>query len=100
MQQRAMRFKVLLNMCQDRISKDQAGNLLDQRFHVVATTQELNHSACNFMRLNGDYLRTEGPLSRAMAKWPCHIDRFESQYEKSFTGHRLFGADIVDRIRK
>ena len=42
----------------------------------------------------------EGPLSRAMATWICCIDRFESQYYKVFTGHSLFGADIVDQIHK
>ena len=50
--------------------------------------------------MTGDYLGMGGPLSRAMAIWPCHIYRFERQYEKAFAGHRLFRADIVDWIHK
>ena len=54
-------------MGKDRISKDEAGDLLDQRVHMVTTTCEIRHITRNFVRLNGDYFRTEGPLSRAMA---------------------------------
>ena len=35
-----------------------------------------------------------------MATLTCHIDRFEGQYNKAFAVHRLFRADIVDRIHK
>ena len=95
-----MRVQVLLAMGQDRLSKDEAGELLDQRVHVVSMTQELRHSTRNFVRLNGDFFGVEGPLSREMMTWPCRIDRFERQYNKDFAGHHLFGADIVDRIHK
>ena len=67
---------------------------------MVATTWELRHSTQNFVRLSGDYLVTEGPLSRSMATWPRCIDRFKSQYDKVFTGHSLFGVDIVDQTHK
>ena len=87
-------------MGQDRLSKDEAGELLDQSAHVVFTAQELRHITRNSVRLTRDYLGTEGPLSRAMVTWPRHIDLFERKYDKAFTGNRLFGADIVDRIYK
>ena len=35
-----------------------------------------------------------------MASWPCHIDRFERQYNKYFYRDPLFGADLMDRIHK
>ena len=76
--------QVLIAIGQDRISKEEAGELLDQRIQVVPTTQELRHNTRNFVWLTGDYLGTEGPISRAMEKWPCRIDRFERQYDKSF----------------
>ena len=44
-----------------------------------------------------DYLVKEGTPSRVMVTWPRHIDRFKRQYEKSFTGYRLF---VADRIHK
>ena len=87
-------------MGQDQLSKDKADEFLDQRAHVVATTQELRHSTRNFVRMTGHYLGTEGPLSRVMEPWPHHVDRFKHQYNKAFAGHRLFGADIVDCIHK
>ena len=62
-----MRFQVLLAMGQYLLPKDKAGELLDQHVNLVATTQEIRHITRNFVRLNGDYFRTEGPLSRAMA---------------------------------
>ena len=95
-----MRVQVLLTMGQDRLSKDKAGELLDQHVHVVKTNQELCHSTRNFVQITKDYLGAEGPLSRAMATWPLHIDRLGRQYDKSFAGHRIFGADIVDWIHK
>ena len=67
---------------------------------MVATTQELRHSTRKLVRLNRDYLGIESPLSRAMVTLTCHIDRFEGQYDKAFAVHRLFRADIVDRIHK
>ena len=99
-QQRATRVQVLLAMGHDRISREKAGELLDQRIHVVAMTQEIHHITRNFVRMTEDYLRTEGPLSRAMATWPRQIDHFECQYDKAFAGHCLFGADIVYWIHK
>ena len=62
-----MIVQVLLAMCQDRLSQDEAGKLLDQRVHVVDMAQELRHSTRKFVRLTGDCLGTEGPPSRAMA---------------------------------
>ena len=87
-------------MGKDRISKDEAGDLLDQRVHMVTTTCEIRHITRNFVRLTGDYLGMEITLSIAMASWPCHIDRFERKYDKIFSGHRLFGEEIVVRIHK
>ena len=74
-----MVVQLLLTVGQYRLSKDEAGKLLDQRVHVVATTQELCHSTRNFVHLTRDYLGTESPLSRAMAELPRHIYRFERQ---------------------
>ena len=62
--------------------------------------EKLCHSTQFFLWLTGDYLGTEGLLSRAMVTRPCRIDCFERNYDKAFTGHRLFGADIMDRIHK
>ena len=67
---------------------------------MVTTTQELRRITRNFLRLTGEYLGTEGPLSRAMVAWPHHIDCFELQYDKTFAVHRLFRVEIVDRIHK
>ena len=69
-----MRVQILIAMVQDRLSKEEAGKLLYQRVHVVATTQEFQHSTQNFVQMTGDYLGAEGPLSRAMVTLPCHID--------------------------
>ena len=87
---------ILFAMGQDRLSKEESGELLDQQVHVVATTQEIRHSTRKFVRLNRDHLGTEGPLSQAIATWPCHIGRFDFQYDKSFSGDRIFYVDIVD----
>ena len=35
-----------------------------------------------------------------MDTWPCHIDRFERQYNKAFVGNPFFGADVDNRIHK
>ena len=61
-QQRAMRIQVLLSMVQDRLSKEEATELLDQRFHVLMLTQELRHSTRNFVRIAGDYLGEGNPV--------------------------------------
>ena len=49
-----MQVQELLAMVQERLSKDEAGNILDQRVHVVATTQELRHSTQNLVWLTRD----------------------------------------------
>ena len=54
----------------------------------------------NFVKLAGDYLGEESPICLSMASWPCHIDRFERQYDKAFARDPLFGADHMDRIHK
>ena len=38
-----MRIQVLLLMGQDRLSKEEATDLLDHRVHVLTLTQELRH---------------------------------------------------------
>ena len=52
------------------------------------------------MQVAGYYLGEEGPLIRAMETWTCHINRFEWQYDNTFAGKPLFGADLVDRTNK
>ena len=90
----------MLSMGQkDQLSKEEAGEILDQQVHMVSTTQEIRHSIQNFLQLTEDYVRTEGPLYN-MATWSFHIDCFERQYDKAFSGDCLFGAYIVDRIHK
>ena len=73
---------------------------MDQQVHVVANTQELQHSKGNFMQMTGHYLGMEVTLSRVIATWSCHIDRFERQYDKASARQRIFGADIVEIIHK
>ena len=51
-----MRIQVLLSMGQDLLSKEEVKDLLDQRVHVLTSTQELGHSTRNFLKLAGDYL--------------------------------------------
>ena len=85
-----MRIQVLLSMGQDRLSKEEAMELLEQRVHVLASTQELRHSTRNFVQLAGDYLEEGSPVSIMMASWPRHIDRFEQQYDKAFSRDPLF----------
>ena len=41
-------------MGQDRLSKEESGELLDQRVHVVATTQEIHYSTRNFVQITVD----------------------------------------------
>ena len=55
-------------MGQDHLSKEEAGELLDKRVHVLASSQELQHSTRNFMKLAGDYLvaASHSPLRAAI----------------------------------
>ena len=85
-------------MGQDRLSKEEMTELLDQRVHMLTLTQELSHSTRNFVRLAGDYLGEGSPVCVMMASWPRHIDRFERKYIKAFARDPLFGADLIDRI--
>ena len=87
-------------MGQDRLSIEEVGELLDQRFHVLTSTQELRHLTRNFVKLAGDYLGKESPIYLSMGRWPRHIDRFNQQYKKAFAMDPLFGADLMDRIHK
>ena len=80
--------------------KEEATELLDQRVHVLTSTQELRCPTRNFVKLPGDYLREGSPIFLLMMSWPRHIYRFERQYEKSFTRDPLFRADLMDRIHK
>ena len=91
-----MRIQVLLSMGQDRLSKEEMTEFLDQRFHVLTSTQEMRHSTRNFVKLAGDYLGDESPICLSMGLWPRHIDRFEWQYDKAFARDPLFGANILD----
>ena len=86
-----MRFQVLLAMGQYLLSKEEAEELLDQRVHVVITTQELRHSTRNLVGLIEDYLGDYGPLSQTMATWPRHIDIFERQYDNAYEGTLSLG---------
>ena len=67
---------------------------------MVAKTQELCHSARNSVRVVEDSLGYEGSLIHTMAMWLCHIDRFEWQYDMAFSGNRIFGAYLMDHIRR
>ena len=87
-------------MVQDRLSKLEAGELLDQQVHVVTAIHKLCHSTRNFLQVDGEYLVDEGPLRRYMSICPRHIDYFERQYDKTFAGNYFFGADLVDCIHK
>ena len=95
-----MRIQVLLYMGQDRLSKEEATELLDQRVHVLTSTQEQRLLTRNFVSLPGDYLGEGSPVCVMMALWPRHIDRFERQYNKDFARDLLFGADLMDQINK
>ena len=87
-------------MGHDLLSKEEAGELLDQRVHILTSTQELRHSTQNFVKLAGEYLGEESQICLSMGKWPRHIDRFERQYNKAFERDPIFGADFMDRIHK
>ena len=95
-----MFIQVLLSIGQDRLSKEEAGKLLDQRVHVLSSTQELRHSTWYFVKLAGDYSGAERPIFLLMETWPRHIDRFERQYDKVFPRDPLFEADLMDQIHK
>ena len=95
-----MRIQVLLSMVQDRLSKEEATELLDQRVHVLTSTQELRHSMRNFVRLAGYYLGEGSPVCIMMTLWPRHIDRFEWQYDKAFSQDPLFREDLMDQVHK
>ena len=52
------------------------------------------------MRVVEDSLGSEGSLIQTMATWLCHIDRFKWQYDMDFSGNHIFGAYLMDHIRK
>ena len=87
-------------MGQDLLSRLEAGKLLDQRLHVLASTEDLRYSTRNFVTLAGDYLGEEIPIFLPMGTWPSHIDRFKRQYDKAFAKDPLLGADLMDHIHK
>ena len=95
-----MRIQVLLSMGQGFLSKEEVGELLDQRVHVLTSTHKLRHLTRNFVKLAGDYMGEESPICLCMGSCPCHIDRFERQYDKAFARDPPFGADLMDRIHK
>ena len=59
----------MLEMGQDRLSKEEAGDFLEQWSHVINTTQEIKHITRNFLRVAGDYLGAKGNLSQAIHTW-------------------------------
>ena len=79
---------------------EEATELLDQRVHVLTSTQDLRHSTRNFVGLAGDYLGEGIPVCVMMALWPRHIDRFKRQYDKAFYRDPIFGADLMYQIYK
>ena len=85
-----MHIEVLLSTGQYRLSKVEATELLDQRVHVLTSTQELRQSTHNFVKLVGDYLGEEIPICILMGSWLRHIDRFKRQYDKAFARDTLF----------
>ena len=95
-----MRIQVLLSMGKDRLSKEEATEILDQRVHVLTSTQELRHLTRNFVKLAGDNLGEESPTCRSMRSWLRHIDRFKQKYYKAFARDPLFGEGLMDRIHK
>ena len=48
-----MRIQVLVSMVNDCLSKEEAGELLHDRFHVLISTQELHNSMQNLAKLAG-----------------------------------------------
>ena len=66
-----------MSMGNDSPYKEEAGELLYHRVHVLTSTQELRHLKRNFVNLAGDYLGEEIPICLSMGLWPRHIDHFE-----------------------
>ena len=95
-----MKTQFFLSMGQDRLSKEEAGELLDQRVQVLTSIEELHHSTRNSVKLVGDYLGEEIPICLSMGTWPRHIDRFERHYNKAFERDPIFRAYLMDRIHK
>ena len=87
-------------MGRDHLLKEEAGELLYPRFHVIVSTQELSNSTRNFVKLAWDYLGEESPICLSMGTWPRHIDHFKWQYDKAFAMDPLLGAYLMDRIHK
>ena len=76
------------------------GDLLDQRFHVFTSTQELLHWNAKIREASRGLPGRGEPNIFFTGKWPPHVDRFEKQYDKAFVRYPLFGADLMDRIHK
>ena len=95
-----MQLQVLLSMGQDQIPEEESRDILYQRVHMVTTSQDLQHSPINFVRLAREYLGTDGTLSQAMITHPHHIDRYERLYHKNFAGNHFFRSNTVGRIHK
>ena len=86
-----MGFQFLLSMGQDHLSKEEAVELLDQRVHILTSTQYLCHLTRNFVKLAGYYLGEESPICLSVGTWPRHIDRFERKYNNAFARDPLCG---------
>ena len=71
-------------MGNDFLSKEDAGELLDQKVHVLTLTQELRYLTRNYVKLAGDYLGEESLICLSMGTWLHHIERFKRQYNKAF----------------
>ena len=99
-QNRSIIIQVLLSMGHYLLSKEEAGEILEQRFHVLASTQELRRLTRNFVKLVGYYLEEESPICLSIGMCPHHIDRFEPQCDKVFAKDPLFGEDLIDRIHR
>ena len=82
------------------LSKEETRELLEKQVHMVTTTQELQHTTRNFLRVVGDYLVPEGTLIRAIATCPCHIKCFEHKHDKDLAGNNIFSTDIIDIMNK
>ena len=52
-QQLVMSINVLLETGRDHLPKEETGELLYQRVHVIASTQELRHASKNFVKIAG-----------------------------------------------
>ena len=76
-QHRVTKIQIILAMLQDIMSKEEAGELLDQRVHIVTSTQEVRNYSKHFVKIVGDYLGGECPFCLSMETWTHHIDRFE-----------------------